>query len=621
MTTLLTDPERLARRMADLPTSPGIYQMRTTTGELLYVGKAKNLRNRVRSYFQPGQQLSPRIWVMVQQVGDFELILTDTEAEALTLEEILIKRQQPRYNVLLKDDKQYPSICITWSEEYPRLFVCRPRGARNSKDKYFGPYVDAGAAHHMVQFLKRNFLLRQRSTILFKDRPCINYDLGRCPGICQRLISPEDYRQTMQQVQWVLQGRVSELVEGLNDHMFAAAEAMEFEKAARLRDQVQSLEQLTEKQKISLTDISINRDALALASDAHRICVQLFQVRSGKLIGRLGFTFENQGDDLALILQNVIQEHYKPLTSDEIPAEILVHYALPDQEIIESWLSEKRGRVVMLKHPQRQGKAELIEMVSRNAQSELERLERASQVGVDGLIRLMQALDLPQIPHRLECYDISHIQGTDTVASRVVFIDGKPAKQHYRKYKIRHPKVVAGAPDDFASMAEVIQRRFSSSKDAPPDLVVIDGGKGQLSAAHAVLTELGLEDLPVIGLAKRLEEIFRPHNSRALQLELTDPALRLLQQIRDEAHRFAISFHRQLRGKRMTKSALEEIPGLGEVRIKQLLAHFGSLRKLEEASISQIAEISGISHNLATTIHSHLHQELLETSDALLANP
>ncbi|WP_390624753.1 excinuclease ABC subunit UvrC [Anthocerotibacter panamensis] len=599
--------------MADLPTSPGIYQMRTPTGELLYIGKAKNLRNRVRSYFQSGQQLSARIQIMVQQVGDFELILTDTETEALTLEETLIKRLQPRYNVLLKDDKQYPSICITWSEEYPRLFVCRPRGSRTAKDKYFGPYVDAGAAHAMVQFLKRNFPLRQRSSVLFKDRPCINYDMGRCPGICQRLISPEDYRKTMQQVQWVLQGRGTELVEGLHVQMATAAADLEFEKAARLRDQIQSLELLTETQKMSIPDAAISRDAIALAADAHRVCVQLFQVRAGKLIGRLGFTYQNSGDDPQTIVQNVLQEHYRSLSAEEIPAEILVQHDLPDHEILEDWLTGKRGRSVTIKHPQRQTKAELIELVSRNAQVEVERLARASQVGEEGVVRLMAALELASVPHRMECYDISHIQGTDTVASRVVFVDGRPAKQHYRKYKIRNPKVVAGAPDDFASMAEVIQRRFRSDKEPLPDLVIIDGGKGQLSAAYAILEEIGLEDLPVIGLAKRLEEIFRPGVRQALQLDHSDSALRLLQQIRDEAHRFAITFHRELRGKRMTHSVLADIPGLGPARQKKLLEHFSSLRKLEEASISQIAEVPGINLNLATTIHNFLRQDREES--------
>jgi excinuclease ABC subunit C len=585
--------------------------MRTPEGELLYIGKAKNLRNRVRSYFQPGQQLSPRIQIMVQQVGDFELILTDTEAEALTLEETLIKRLQPRYNVLLKDDKQYPSICITWSEEYPRLFVCRPRGYRNPKDKYFGPYTDAQSAHQMVAFLKRNFPLRQRSTILFKDRPCINYDLGRCPGVCQQLVSPEAYRQTLQQVQWVLQGKAGDLLTDLEAQMIAAAEMMEFEKAAKLRDQIKNLELLTEKQKLSLTDSSINRDAIGLALDTHRVCVQLFQVRAGKLIGRLGFSYQNSGDDPQTILQTVLQEHYQALNGDEIPNEILVQYDLPDHELIESWLREKRGRAVEIKHPQRQMKAELIELVTRNAQAELERLARASLVGEEGIVNLMYALELSSMPQRLECYDISHIQGTDTVASRVVFIDGKPAKQHYRKYKIRDPKVVAGAPDDFASMAEVIARRFRpGGKDPLPDLVVIDGGKGQLSAAFAVLEELSLEDVPMIGLAKRLEEIFRPGNSQSLQLELTNPALKLLQQLRDEAHRFAVTFHRELRGKRMTKSVLDDIPGLGPARRKALLEHFGSVRKLEEASISEIAELKGITIALATQIYKVVRHEV-----------
>lgn len=607
-TLLLKDAERLSLRMSELPTSPGIYLMKDMEGTVIYIGKAKNLRNRVRTYFQAGTDHSPKTQIMVQQVADFELILTDTEAEALTLEENLVKDRQPRYNILLKDDKQYPFLCITWSEEYPRILVCRPRGYRKPKDKYFGPFVDAGALHETVRFLKRVFPLRQRPTPVFKDRPCINYDMGRCPGICQRLITPEDYRKTIEEAQQVIQGKTDELVQALKVRMEDAAEELHFEAAAKFRDQIQNLEILSERQKMSIPDPGISRDAVALAADSYRVVVQIFQVRKGKLIGRLGFSFQATQEEPGPLLQTVLEQHYRSLDPEDLPLEILTQHELPTPELLEAWLSESKGRKVTIKSPQRQIKAELIELVVRNAELELQRLTRSSDVHQQALVRLMEVLDLPSPPQRLECYDISHIQGTDTVASRVVFVNGKPSKAHYRRYKIRDPKIQAGQPDDFASMAEVIGRRFKPNQaEDVPDLVVIDGGKGQLSAARAVMEEMGVDHVPTIGLAKRIEEIFKPQQSKPILLDHRDVGLQLLQQIRDEAHRFAITYHRNLRGKRMTTSALDEIPGLGPSRQDSLLKQFASVPKLCKASLEEIATAPGISQKLAQVIYDHLH--------------
>ncbi|BAC91533.1 excinuclease ABC subunit UvrC [Gloeobacter violaceus] len=623
MPNLIADPERLKERLELLPTSAGVYLMRDEAGEILYVGKAKNLRNRVRSYFQPGHDHSPRIAIMVGKVHDFELILTDTEAEALVLEDNLIKTHKPRYNVLLKDDKQYPYLCITWSEEYPRIFVTRRRGSGHPEDRYFGPYTDAGALHSTLGLLKKLFPLRQRNTPVFKDRPCINYEMGRCPGLCQRLISPQEYRATIRQIQMILQGRTAELLAQLEDQMQTAAAAMNFEHAARLRDRITGLNQLGAHQKITVPDSSVSRDAVALAADAALVSIQLFQVRSGKLIGRLGFSAAASGEDPGHILQRVLEEHYRASASEEIPLEVLTQHPLPEADILATWLAEKKGRKVEIHAPQRQIKAELVEMVARNAEAELQRLERFSRRQEKGLLNLAEALELPSVPRRMECYDISHIQGTDTVASRVVFVDGAPAKQYYRHYKIRDPRIVAGRPDDFASMAEVISRRFARAESEPegdlPDLVVIDGGKGQLSAARAVMEELSYGDVPTIGLAKRLEEVFLPGRSDPVLIAQGDPALHLLQRIRDEAHRFAVSFHREQRGKRMTRSSLDDIPGIGPAKRKILLDTFRSVPVLEKASFEEIAKTPGIGSRLAQVIHTYFHGEPEAVARALEA--
>ncbi len=612
MKSLIDDEERLLERLSLLPTSPGVYLMRDGSSELLYVGKAKNLRNRVRSYFQPGHDHSPRIALMVAKIYDFELILTDTEAEALVLEDNLIKGQKPRYNVLLKDDKQYPYLCITWSEEYPRVFLTRRRANYQNEDRYFGPYTDSGSLQSTLALLKRIFPLRQRNVPVFKDRPCINFDIGRCPGICQRLISPQEYRRTVRQIQMVLQGRTSELIAQFESQMAEAAESLNFEQAARIRDRLQGLEQLGTHQKITVPDSSVSRDAIALASSENLVSIQLFQVRSGKVIGRLGFTTTPNGDPGAM-LQRVLEEHYRLAAPEELPLQILTQYPLPEADILTAWLQEKKGRKVEIQTPQRQLKAELIEMVAKNAEAELQRLTRLSRRQEQALVNLAEALELAAVPRRLECYDISHIQGTDTVASRVVFVDGMPAPQHYRHYKIRDPRIQAGRPDDFASMAEVIGRRFARAASEPdsdmPDLVVIDGGKGQLSSAREVMEEMGYEDVNTIGLAKRLEEVFLPGRSEAILLPDGDPALYLLQRIRDEAHRFAITFHRDLRSKRMKHSSLDDIPGIGPTKQKLLLEKFRSVPILEQASLAEIATVPGIGPHLAKTVWNYFHGE------------
>ena len=633
---LVKEPDRLESRLKEIPPEPGVYFMRDGADNILYIGKSKKLRSRVRSYFRDKHEFNPRIALMVMQVVEIEFIVTDTEAEALALEANLIKQHQPHFNVLLKDDKKYPYLCITWSEEYPRIFITRKRHLGKEKDRYYGPYVDVFALRSTLRLVKRIFPLRQRPQPLFKDRPCLNFDIGRCLGVCQKLVSSEDYRKMITKVAMIFQGRTKELEDILTKQMEKAAEELNFEYAARLRDQIRGLQSLTADQKVALPDDTVSRDAIALMADDHHACVQLFQIRAGRLVGRLGFVADAQSGTPGAILQRVLEEHYASVDAVEIPSEILTQHELPDTEILAEFLSQRKGRKVSLYVPQRQTKADLIEMVERNASYELARTQRFADRNNQAMLDLATILDLPDLPHRIEGYDISHIQGSDAVASQVVFVDGLPAKQHYRHYKIKNPTVRSGHSDDFASMAEVIRRRFrkydggrvkngdgtaayrpkssilSSSQDDFPDLVMIDGGKGQLSAVVQVLREMNLlEDVKVVSLAKQREEIFLPGASSPLDTDAEQPGVQLLRRLRDEAHRFAVSFHRQQRSDRMRRSRLDEIPGLGHHRQKQLLAHFRSIDYLREASPKQIAEVPGIGPKMAQQIYDYFHPQAL----------
>lgn len=589
-----------------LPSQSGVYFMKDEEGNILYIGKAKNLRNRVKSYFQNSSNLSHRISVMVKQIRDIDFIITDTEVEALALESNLIKQHQPYFNVLLKDDKKYPYLCITWSENYPRIFITRKRRLTNKKDRYYGPYADTKILRQTLEIVKNIFPLRQRQKPLYKNRTCLNYDLGKCPGVCQDLITPEDYHQIINKIAMIFQGRTTELLHLLTTQMAIASDNLDFEKAAKIRDQINDLDQLFARQKVNLPDDTISRDAIALVGDGEYCCIQLFQIRAGNLIGRLGF-FAEIKTDYHDVLQRVLEVHYQQLESVEIPKEILVNYALPDQEILVNWLSEKKGKKVNLICPQKGIKSDLILMVEKNAKIELEKTQQAKQSNLDALKDLANILNLDQLPHRIEGYDISHLQGSNAVASRVVFIDGIPAKQHYRHYKIKNSNVYLGHSDDYKSLQEVIKRRFYQVDDYP-DLVMIDGGKGQLSSVYQVLEEMNLlSSVKVISLAKKREEIFLPNQSESLLTNPEQKGVQLLRRLRDEAHRFAITFHRNLRLKESKVSYLNQIPGLGFERQKQLLAHFHSLDYIRQASILQLKEVEGIGDFLAQNIYDYFH--------------
>jgi excinuclease ABC subunit C len=620
-TILLADTDRLEKRLQEIPPEPGVYFMRDRTDRILYIGKSKKLRTRVRSYFRAIDKHSPRIAMMVQQVAEIEFIVTDTEAESLALEANLIKQHQPHFNVLLKDDKKYPYILITWSENYPRIVMTRNRRLGRGKDKYYGPYTDGQLLRNVLYAIKRTFPLRQRPQPLFKDRPCLNYNIGRCPGVCQNLITPDEYRQTVAQVAAIFQGRSGELVETLSTQMDRAAEELEFEKAAILRDRVNSILSLSAEQKVSLPSDTISRDAIALAANERVACIQLFQIRAGKLVGRLGYTAEAvaiAGEiDRGAILQQVLEQHYQQADPVEIPPEILVQSALPEGEILASYLSDRKGKKVTIINPQRQQKAELIEMVEKNANYELARIERSAERDRLSLEDLADFLELEDLPHRIEGFDISHIQGSNAVASQVVFIDGLPAKQYYRHYKIKNPAITIGHSDDFASHAEIARRRFrkyagGANIDDPdfPDLVLIDGGKGQLSAVMAVINEYQLADkMRVISIAKQKEEIFIPNTSESLPTTAEQPGIQLLRRVRDESHRFAITFHRQQRSTTLTRSHLDDIPGLGSHRQKQLLAHFHSIDYIRAATAEEIARAPGIGIKVATEIYRYFHPD------------
>ena len=637
---LLQQPERLKVRLKEVPSEPGCYLLRDASDRILYIGKAKVLRNRVRSYFQSGSGHghSPRISLMVRQVCEIEFIVTDSEAEALALESNLIKQNQPHFNVLLKDDKKYPYLCITWSEAYPRIFITRRRRFRSPLDRFYGPYVDVGLLRRTLTLVKRVFPLRQRPQPLYRERTCLNYDIGRCPGVCQEKISSEAYHHTLRQVAMVFQGRNEELLELLNEQMGKYAERLDFESAARVRDQLQGIDTLTADQKMSLGDSSVSRDVVALAADERVAAVQLFQMRAGKLVGRLGFTADAVGADgqplePGRILQRVVEEYYSQVEPVEIPPELLLQHALPQQPLIEEWLAERRGRKVKLAVPQRQQKADLIELLERNASYELQRAQRGAEQQLLATEDLAQLLELPTPPRRVEGYDISHIQGSDAVASQVVFIDGLPAKQHYRKYKIQSSSIRSGHSDDFMAMAEIMRRRFRRWAQAKaegadlgelrraasttlhtgglndwPDVVMIDGGKGQLSAVMEALRELNLhEELVVCSLAKQREEVFMPGAKQPLESEPDQLGVQLLRRLRDEAHRFAVSFHRQQRGERMKRSRLSDIPGLGPKMVKELLAHFRSIDAIQLASPEQIAAAPGVGPALARQVWDYFH--------------
>ena len=605
--------DSIKNALAVLPDKPGVYLMHDAEGKVIYVGKAVVLKNRVRSYFRNLASHTPKVKAMVAKIAEIETIVTSSEVEALILECNLIKKYRPRYNISLKDDKTYPYLKVTMQEDFPRLYMTR----RLQRDgaKYYGPYADAGAMHATVKLLRTMFPLRTCRKMNL-DRPCLNYHIKRCLAPCAGYVSRDEYGKMIKSVCMVLDGRTTELERDLKQRMQEAAENYAFEEAARLRDQLQAVERLNESQK-AVTTNGGDMDIIGFAQDMTGNCLQIFFVRKGKLIGRDNFFLQDGSEAPQEVLTAFIKQYYNEATF--IPREIVLPQ-LPEaeeQQLIELWLREKAERRVELLTPQRGIKRELLQLANDNALKLLaERLRKGSlslKNDEQAAEELQQALGLEHSLERMDCFDISHTQGSETVASMVVFRNGSISKKDYRKYKIVSAE---GKPDDFKSMQEVVYRRYKDYEDLP-NLVVIDGGKGQLSSALEVIRGLGLADLPVVGLAKREEEIFLPHQSTSILLDRDSAALHLIQRIRDEAHRFAITFHRKLRGKRNLVSVLDHVEGIGPKRRQALWKTFKTLEAMKAASVEELAAVEGMNGAVAQTLYDFFRLELPEKKEAL----
>lgn len=607
--------EAVEEKLKLLPENPGVYLMKNDQGRIIYVGKAVVLKNRVRQYFQSNKNHSPKVRAMVSNIADFEIIMTHSEVEALILECNLIKKHRPRYNISLKDDKSYPYVKVTVQEEFPRVFVTR----RLLKDgaRYFGPYTSVTALHESLKLLKRFFPLRTCKHM--QDRPCLEFHIKRCLAPCAGKISQEEYAVMIREVLLFLEGRTDDVEKELNFRMQAAAEGYHFELAARLRDQLLAVQKVAEKQNI-VTGAG-DQDVLGLARSEFGVCVQVFFIRSGKMIGREHFLLRGSEDEKDEdVLTAFMQQYYHRATF--IPREILlpIEIGKGEQELLEKWLSEKkRTAQVHLLYPQRGTKRDIVAMAASNAkkylQDEAEKLKQANEQTLGAVKELGKYLGLQKLPYRMECFDISHIQGAETVASMVVFEGGLPKKSDYRRFKIQSTE---GKPDDFLSMREVTTRRYVGLPEEDlPDLIVIDGGKGQLSSALEIIRkQAGHLKVPVVGLAKQFELIFTEGESEPVVLPRHSQALYLIQRIRDEAHRFAITYHRKLRGKRNLVSILDHVVGIGPKRRQALWSHFGTLAKMKSASIEEIASVPGMNLPAAEAVYNFfLAQRELAGSD------
>ena len=601
--------DELLQKVAGLPTRPGVYLHRDTGGTIIYVGKAKNLRARVKSYFQEGRPVDAKTRALMLRIADFETIVTDTEVEALILENTLIKEHKPKYNILLKDDKSYPYIRVT-REEFPRVFPTR-RVIRDGST-YYGPYTDGTYLYGLMKTLRSVFPLRScdlpltdASIATGKYRVCLDYHIRKCEGPCEAHVGREDYGQHIRDVHRVLQGKTRDLERELETRMHELAELLRFEDAADVRRRLLLLREYTGKQKVVTTD-EVDRDVLALARADTQACVVLLLIRDGKLIGkRHVFVASARDSSDAEIVRQALERWY--IDAEQLPEEVLLPCDIDDADVMEAYLAQVKGRAVHLHVPKIGDKKKVLQMAEMNADVLLrERLLQQAQLDQSlpkAVLSLQADLRMERMPRRIECFDNSHMQGTDYVSSMVVFADGKPKKSEYRHYKLR---TVEGN-DDFEAMKEVLTRRFSRALDeeqALPDLLIIDGGKGQLSHAMEVLESLSLVGrFTVIGLAKRLEEVFTPNSSTPLYLAKTSPSLRLLQQARDEAHRFAITYHRTLRSKRTLQTALTGIAGVGDARAKKLLSALGSVEQVRLATHEQLAAIVG--EAVASAIRRH----------------
>ncbi len=572
----------------DLPLVPGVYLLKDSADRILYVGKAKSLKKRVKSYFR--SDLDPKTRALMNQFHHLEYIVTDTEKEALILESNLIKKHMPRYNIRLKDDKRYPYIRVT-NEKFPRVIITRR--VLDDGSYYYGPFTEATTLRRLVKFIKALFKVRDCKNM---DGPCLNYQIDLCRAPCDNKISEAEYKKMVDNVSMFFEGKYDEIMKALKGEMIEAAENHEFEKAAVLRDQINSVEDVLEKQKMEFTG-NLDQDVVASASDEELACVAVFSVRKGKIIGREDFLMgggENSSEEK--IVTAFLKQYY--MGPRHVPSKIILHKDVEDRKLIEEWLSEKREAEVDIEVPVEGIEFRLARMVSKNAQILLNHQKEVKGALVD----LKKYLGIAKIPKRIEAYDISNISGQNAVGSMVVFENGTPKKSAYRRYKIE-----TEGPDDYAMMKEMLTRRFTSlinNQDSEPDLVLVDGGKGQLNIALEVFHSLNIT-YPVIGLAKEFEHVFIPQTPSPLILPRNSEALLLLQRIRDEAHRFAITYHKKLRSKEFKSSPLDKIPGVGNKRRMLLLKHFGSMENIMNANVGELQEVKGISKKLAVIIHDH----------------
>lgn len=590
----------LSEKIKSIPAIPGIYQFFDENGKIIYIGKAKNLRNRVRSYFQ-NNITNVKTLALVRKISDLQVIMTDTEVEALVLESNLIKEFKPRYNINLKDDKSFPYIRVT-NEPFPQIFPTRDLIKDGSK--YFGPYTDVKTMKISLRMINKIFKIRSCKYYIDQEviknkkiKVCLDFHIKKCDGPCEGLISESEYGNMVQQVIKVLRGRTSELIEELETEMMSASAKLNFEKAAQLRDKIEQLKVYSSKQKVVSTDFG-DRDIISAAMEEKNVAATILNIRNGKLVGKKQLHFTSEpGEEPESIYAAVIKSYYSEFV--EVPKEIVMEVAPADEEIILEWLNSKSMTKCKFVIPQRKSEIKsLLNMCKQNAlfqlkEIQLQKMKKEGDVPYV-LSALKRDLRLKNLPKKIECFDISNLQGTDTVASMVVFIDGKPKKSLYRKYIINSVE----GPDDFASMQEVIGRRYKRMLDeneTPPDLIMVDGGKGQLSSAVEILENLGIKEYEIIGLAKQLEEVFFPDNPEAQSIPKTSSSLKLLQQIRDEAHRFAITFHRKRREKRTFTSELTEIKGIGSAVAEKLLKEFDSLEEIRNADLEKLTVVIGIS--------------------------
>jgi len=610
-----SDKEQIREKLESLPASPGVYQFKDKQGSLLYIGKAQSIRSRVRQYFQNRPTGSPRLDLMISKIHDLDIILTDSDVEALILEANLVKQYNPRYNVRLKDDKSFPYIVIT-REPYPRVFVTRQ--IKRDGARYFGPYTDVKTMRYALKTIRDIFRIRSCNYYIDdefirqkKARICLDYHIKKCDGPCEGFISEKSYNDMIDQVEALLKGRTENLKRRFEDEMQRLSGELQFEEAADFRDKIKALDVYSEHQKVEGA-AQIDRDIFVTAAEGDDACGVVFKIREGKLIGRQHYYLDNvEGKPESEILEKLLESFY--LNDTYIPPEVMVSSNIENSDMLQRWLSEKADYEVALLREKNENDEKLIRMFKLNAKFLLDELKIQRKKRGEFIPKSIQSLQkdlrLQTPPMRIECFDVSNIQSSDIVASMVCFDSAKPKKSEYRKFKITG----LDHPDDFASMKQAVQRRYKRVLEEQmqlPDLIVIDGGKGQLSSALAALRELEITDVPVIGLAKRLEEIYIPGVPDPQTLPKTSPSLRLLQRIRDEAHRFAVTYHRRVRSKRMMQSDLDMVEGIGKKRTKMLLEVFGSVQGVKHATEEQLAETVG--QKLAEKIRLHFHGQVEE---------